>query len=416
MSDIENFDYFKIDIADIWFCERLYFFSKEKDFVFASKLLEKTQSSILKYGKPAFGKEMRTSNESYYELQYTSYVKSLDTLENQFAIDFFFIQEKCYLYNNPVIIKRNNLDYEFWFTLKLRQYDGKLSDISNFLKFQLKTNFSKNFSKFSMHIKMCIRQYPELLTSRVIETTNEWINNIENAPIKEKRKRTVIALGKLEKTNKKKIDIKFDKKGPEKTNLKTKNKAVKKSRLAKIKQNIKDKNKVVKKAVLDATKSKKQSTTSNAKKTLTHQPNKKEKSKPSITEFSWIEKNPELKSKQLVFLREQLIDNDYIDKINLIKFEAHFNGKISDSIAINWLKGQFPLIYLIDKLKPFLNELIYTGKNNTISISKFAPHFTWQGNQIHIPNWAKVKATSHKSSGIIYKSIDMIIKNLRDIT
>jgi hypothetical protein len=383
MSDIENFNYLKINTADIWACERSYLFSKDYDLDVAAELLSKLQLLISNHAPPNFGIEMRNTDNTYYKRQHERYVKSLSSIKSQFEIDYFFSQDNCFSYYSNIIIKRKDDDYDFWFTLKLRQYDGKLSYISRFLKYQLTNNFNKNFSTFSAHIKVCIRQYPELLTSRVIDTTNEWIDDVKNEPIKEKRKKKVITAGEFEKTNEQKIEIAVDENDLEKQNL--------------LVNNIVENNIVLEKPESNRTMEPK-------------------KFIPSVTKFIWIEKNQILKSKQLKFLHEQLLDNDFISKITLIKFETHFNGKISDNISINWLKEQYPLIYLIDNLKPFLNNLIYTGKNNSISVSKFAPHFTYKGNEINVPNWNKVKATSSCSDELIYKSIRLIINRLKEIT
>ena len=383
MSDIENFDYLKIDIADIWACEQSYLFSNDYDLNFAAELLSKLQLLIPKHAPPIFGIEMCTAENSYHTRQLETYINKLSSIKSQFEIDYFFSQNNCFSYYSNIIIKRKDDDYDFWFTLKLRQYDGKLSYISKFLKYQLTNNFNKNFSTFSAHIKLCLRQYPELLTSRVIDTTNEWIDDVKNEPIKEKRKKKVIVAGEFEKTNEQKIEIAVDENDLEKQNL--------------LVNNIVENNIVLEKPESNRT----------------MQP---KKFIPSVTKFIWIEKNQILKSKQLKLLHEQLSNNDFISKITLIKFETHFNGKISDNISINWLKEQYPLIYLIDNLKPFLNNLIYTGKNNSISVSKFAPHFTYKGNEINIRNWNKVKATSSYNDELIYKSINLIIKNLKEIT
>lgn len=182
MDTIENFKNYDVDIADIWFCERNYFFSKEHDLTFASKLLNKIQPIISIYGKPSYGIEMCESGDSYYGRQYAAYVRSLDSFEKQFALDFFFAQDKCFEYNNPIIIPRTNNDFSFWFALKLRQYDGRILEIDNFLNSHLKKSFRKNRTDFIRHLKLCIRQYPDLVSAKVIDTVNEFMEHLETQP------------------------------------------------------------------------------------------------------------------------------------------------------------------------------------------------------------------------------------------
>ena len=134
MSDIENFDYLKIDIKDIWACEQSYFFSNDYDLNFAAKLLLKLQVLIPKNAPPDFGIGMCNPDNPYYKRQHERYFKSLSSIKSQFEIDYFFSQDNCFS-NNNIIIKRKDDDYDFWFTLKLRQYDGKLTYISKFLKY-----------------------------------------------------------------------------------------------------------------------------------------------------------------------------------------------------------------------------------------------------------------------------------------
>lgn len=421
MFEIENFQSYSVDIADIWFCERSYFFSKEQDLVFASKLLEMTQSIITKYAKPAFGQEMRSSDESYYEQKYVSYVKSLNSIENQFALDYFFRQDKCFEYTHSIIITNENLDYGFWFILKLRQYDGKLTEINNFLKYQLKNNYKNRSADFGIFLKLNIKQYPELLSKRVIETTNDWIDLLSiKKPNVEKIKKKAHKIDSREKVkpslkgkNRAGGKIRIKKK---KRNLKIQKDEVKKPVVKKLKEADKIKKNVSKKGDQNLPKNKKIAQPIGSKKLILPEPNKKIKPKQIATDFCWVQTNPILKSKQLNYLRNQLIGNGWIDQINQIKFDSHFNGKIQSNNLINWLEKQYPLIYLIEKCKPFLSPSIYSGSNNSVSVAKFAQHFSWQGNAIHILNWNKVKSTSQKTNNIIYKSIDLIIKHLQDIT
>jgi len=93
-----------------------------------------------------------------------------------------------YFEDNKVIItigsfsvqKFRNLyiDFDFWFALKLRQFESKLSEIKNFLNFQLEANFNNSIIELAEFLKISIRQYQsKFLKKRVVETLKDWIEN-----------------------------------------------------------------------------------------------------------------------------------------------------------------------------------------------------------------------------------------------
>jgi hypothetical protein len=136
------------------------------------------------------------------------------------------------------------------------------------------------------------------------------------------------------------------------------------------------------------------------------------KSKPSrsLPEFAW--KDGVNKEKQLEYLHSNLESKGYIEKIELTNFKKHFNGYFEDVPKINWLSSQYGLIYLIDKLKPYLNRKLYTGKNGSIAIAHFEKHFQYKGKAINTSSWRKVKSENQGVENVITKHMDHIISHL----
>src|ERR1035437_5867521 len=147
MTGVENFTNYNIDIADIFLCEQNYFITKRISSEFASHVLRKIQSIIVENNRPNRSVEMYDSNNNITKT-YLQYQESLVSLEERFFFPNFFSYESCYEYYAEIIITNKNADYNFWFTLKLRQYDGNVKEIDNFLAYQLKKNFKKKFLKF----------------------------------------------------------------------------------------------------------------------------------------------------------------------------------------------------------------------------------------------------------------------------
>lgn len=362
MDEIENFKNYDIDIADIWYCERIYFFDKKPPNYFSEKLLDAIQTTIVKSTKPIFGKKTNSNDDLYYTHQFDKFTKSLDSLQEQFALDYFFSGDNCFVYNNSISINTTNDYFAYWFIFKLRQYDGKIAEIDNFLEYQLIKNFKMKVPDFLKHLNLSLRQYPELITTRVKETIQEWMNNIEV------KQAEIIAEKESEIPVEKKAKMMVE----EKVGLPANTIQIRETNKAKT-----DKERT-----------------------------------PLRSNFMWTQNDPMLKNKQLFYLREELVSNSLIDEIKQTKFDNHFSGIIQIDSPINWKDEQFPLIYFIESLKPFLNGAIYTGKNKSIGISKFAPHFKWQGKVIDVLHWIKIKSKNPKNNEKIYQIIDLIISNL----
>jgi hypothetical protein len=102
--------------------------------------------------------------------------ESLSSIEELYRNEIFFCKNDCYSFGATLVLDPSDSEYEFFFIQKLRQYDTRISAIAEFLDFQLENNYNENPAQFLRFLKLCLRQYPDLFTARVIETTQEWID------------------------------------------------------------------------------------------------------------------------------------------------------------------------------------------------------------------------------------------------
>jgi len=178
LDEITCYDWYEVDTADIWHYESELFKYNKINSNLARKIIDVIQHIIIQDNRPIF-KEAEYVGTDYYDRNYKQYAESLDSLEKQYWLNYFFCRGDCYQYDRNIFIGRIHRDYEFLFTLKLRQYDGKISSIEPFLKFHLKKNFNDQKGKFITFLNFCIKQYRELLSDKVVTTTKEWIRQNE---------------------------------------------------------------------------------------------------------------------------------------------------------------------------------------------------------------------------------------------
>jgi hypothetical protein len=352
-----------IKIYDIWGFEQSQFQNiqdYDKDFAFF--VLNKIEEVIQEYGTPDFEIDPKSESHSYQLNKLERYTSRLKDIRERIALGFFFAYDKCYSYSNEIIISRNHSDYLFWFSLKLRQYDLNLQKTASFLAFHLEKNFNKNRKKFIELVEISLDQYPEFFSDRLRKTIDKWILS-NREPTKDT----------LESNNVVQID--------------NKTKTSKESKALNVAQTDNEKKGVKKKVI---TKSK----------------------------FQWI--NSEKSEKQLTFLCNQLINNNFISNITVTKFKNNFAGKLDEPTKINWVEERFALIHLLNELKNYLNPEIYTIFDGTIGVAYFAPHFLHNGEEIITRNWTSAKSRLKEKEFNIEdentkNSINLIITELKTL-
>jgi len=351
---------YNIKIYDIWEFERSQAFEIiAYDWDFADQLLNKIERVIFENDNPGF--EIAPLSISHIN-KLQRYSASLNDIKERFALDFFFALEKYYPFNKDITIFRKHPEYLFWFSLKLRQYDLNLQKTASYLVFQQKKNFNNDIKKFIELVEISLDQYPEFFSDRLRKTIDKWILS-NREPTKDT----------LESNNVVQID--------------NKTKTSKESKALNVAQTDNEKKGVKKKVI---TKSK----------------------------FQWI--NSEKSEKQLTFLCNQLINNNFISNITDTKFKNNFAGKLDEPTKINWVEERFALIHLLNELKNYLNPEIYTIFDGTIGVAYFAPHFLHNGEEIITRNWTSAKSRLKEKEFNIEdentkNSINLIIKELKTL-
>ena len=74
-------------------------------------------------------------------------------------------EDPCPLIQNYLITKESK-DFDYWFALKLRQYQMRLKDISDFLNYHLSRSFHSNKKAYSEFLKMVLLQYEKVFFNK----------------------------------------------------------------------------------------------------------------------------------------------------------------------------------------------------------------------------------------------------------
>ena len=172
-----NYNYFDIDIADIWQYEQNLFLSDRSSDDLAKKIINKAEEVIIKEGEESFTVDLDDAeSRAYYERNLNEYRESSKSLKGRYNTDFFFNKQVCYQYDQHIMVSQGSPDFDFWFALKLRQYDSKLIEIKHFLEFHLDDKFDNDSSKFIDFLKLLIKQYQDIIfDNKITQTVDAWI-------------------------------------------------------------------------------------------------------------------------------------------------------------------------------------------------------------------------------------------------
>jgi len=172
-----NYSYYEIDTSDIKEYERSMILLNKTSDILGLKILNKIEAMIFENGHPVLkSKDYNNGSDKYFKDYVEKYEEAHSVLSERFNLNFFMMKGDCFEYNENIIIDKNNSEFGFWFTLKLRQYAFKLSEMENFLKFQLSTNFNDRINEFIDFLKFNIKKHQsELLDIEVVETVNNLI-------------------------------------------------------------------------------------------------------------------------------------------------------------------------------------------------------------------------------------------------
>jgi hypothetical protein len=177
---------YDISTLDIWNYEQDLVFQGKYDENLEHKFLSKLKEIIIQKGESNFGVEEYENKapSKFYLRAMDEFLQSTGNVDKQFKIAHFFdIKTNNYSLDQTVIITKNDSNFDYWFVFFLRQYDQNIFEIQNFLNYQLINIFNNNFSEFSSFLKLCLRQYSDILSLKVFQTAQEWLDEkvVENS-------------------------------------------------------------------------------------------------------------------------------------------------------------------------------------------------------------------------------------------
>ncbi len=179
-----QYKYYHIDIRDIWAYERDVFLSdRSVGRSFITSLLKKVQYRII-YNKREALDYKKELNEFTYTQYYNLYMGG--NFIKHIEIFYFFYKEKMYTYKNEILADVREDDFEYWFALKLRQYETGLKHIDTFLHYQLRLYFKKDKEKMYDFLVLLLRQYEGMyFTDRLSLTVEEFMEEhlIDQEPL-----------------------------------------------------------------------------------------------------------------------------------------------------------------------------------------------------------------------------------------
>jgi hypothetical protein len=170
---------YDIDTSKIWYYEREIIIDTKYNEEFAREFLYKLKAAIKQKGSPNFGKEIYENKKpsKFYCIAMDQYYESLYDPKKQFQFEHFFDAEtNNYSFHDSIIITKNDTNFDYWFALFLRQFDQNIFEIYNFLEYQLLSNFNNNHTEFSTFLKLCLRQHSDILSEKVFQTAQEWLD------------------------------------------------------------------------------------------------------------------------------------------------------------------------------------------------------------------------------------------------
>ena len=181
--NIDHLDHFDIELSDIWRYEleliyqELKITKREKytrdEYEHLFHLYENTCSICIQYGTSYLTKK---PNDGVY-LNFQNIYKNKKKLKDKIELGFFDFKGALYYLNQKVLIPNNDDSYDYWFALKLSQFDATLKYIDNFLEYHLKETFKNNLLEYANFLTLMIRQYKDLLlTKKVALTALEYVN------------------------------------------------------------------------------------------------------------------------------------------------------------------------------------------------------------------------------------------------
>lgn len=187
-----NYEFYRIELFDVWEFEKRLFESGKKPFSEFQQLKENYEQLIIdtKNWQSKSEKYLKTiscftsifhydngsnSDKSYflrYKEEYGKAIESNETLK----LDYFVCQDSFYSHIQTIYPHPSLENFELWFALKLRQYKAGLKFLNQFLEYNLIHLFRGDFEKYNDTLEIVIAQYADSYFSpKLTELIERWI-------------------------------------------------------------------------------------------------------------------------------------------------------------------------------------------------------------------------------------------------
>jgi hypothetical protein len=206
-----SFDYFEINISDIWLFESCFYLEEEKNDKHISTLLLKMEDLIIReYLNPSLSSKSKVvpfTDESRYESgEHKEYFKRhvdenrlIKSVEDRVRAGFFIFKNNIFEYHQDILISRSDSSFDYWFALKLRQYNLNSKQMILFLENTLENSFHKNEEDFINFITTIFIDYEKsYFSDKTINYVNNWLEGMkpktelpEEKPIKKQITRKI---------------------------------------------------------------------------------------------------------------------------------------------------------------------------------------------------------------------------------
>jgi hypothetical protein len=195
-----NYTYYRIDLGEIWEYEANYFLEGNSSDSFISNLKTRYEIFVInamKYQQhqnshiwfTKFQIRPFTSTRDYdkgdqsdkdYFVRHLRKYQECSTIEDYVRLSYFMVQNDFFEQTQTIYATPQLSDFEYWFSLKLRQYTKGLKYIGELCEYNLTHLYGNDFQEFKKLLKILIHQYKDdLITESVVLFVNQWIEEYE---------------------------------------------------------------------------------------------------------------------------------------------------------------------------------------------------------------------------------------------
>jgi len=190
-----NLEYYKVDLGDIWSYQKDLYDLGHSNLSDTLNLKERYEELILYTKRWQYEDKDKfkititpfvtvtdydNNTKKAYFLRHLNEYKSFKRSEDFLKIDYFMNKNEFYSHIQTIYIHPSSRDFEFWFALKLSQYNLGLKFVNEFLTFNLKHLFESNIDVFKTTIEIVIAQFSEkYFTKNLTKFVSQWINQFE---------------------------------------------------------------------------------------------------------------------------------------------------------------------------------------------------------------------------------------------